>query len=134
MSKSIIRLLLGIAALAILLTGCSDEPDEPETGSAVEFASVSAGAAYTCGLRRDGSVQCWGDDVVGEATPPPGEFASVSAGRLHTCGVRADGSVQCWGADYDGQTTPPPGEFASVSAGRDHTCGLRPDGSVECWG
>ena len=27
MSKSIIRLLLGIAVLAILLTGCSDEPD-----------------------------------------------------------------------------------------------------------
>ena len=47
MSKSIIRLLLGIAALAILLTGCSAEPDEPETGSAGEFASVSAGSQAT---------------------------------------------------------------------------------------
>ena len=45
-----------------------------------EFASVSAGGVHTCGVKRDGSVACWG-----QATPPAGEFASVSAGGLHTC-------------------------------------------------
>ena len=80
-------------------------------GASVSFASVSAGWNYTCGVRDDGSVECWGNDyyvwVNGRATPPAGEFASVSAGGSHTCGVRRNGSVACWGYDEVGQATPP---------------------------
>ena len=47
-----------------------------------DFASVSAGLDHTCGVGIDGSVACWGDDRLGQATPPEGEFASVSAGRI----------------------------------------------------
>ena len=90
-----------------------------------EFISVSAGYGYTCGVRRDGSVECWGLDDHGQATPPEGEFASVSAGLHHTCGVRRDGSVLCWGWGLWGQATPPEGEFTSVGAGGWHTCGVR---------
>ena len=100
-----------------------------------DFASVSAGTwQHTCGVRRDASVACWGDDIFGQVTPPIGEFASVSAGGEHTCGVRQDGSVACWGNDRLGQATPPAGEFTFVSAGFSHTCGVRRDGSVACWG
>ena len=99
-----------------------------------EFVSVSAGLGHTCGVRTDGSVECWGGDEWGQSTPPPGEFASVSAGGGHTCGVRTGGSVECWGNDEEGQSTPPSGGFASVSAGGVHTCGVRTGGSVECWG
>ena len=87
-------------------------------------------------MRRDGSVECWGDDdALCKANPPTGEFTSVSAGWGHTCGVRSDGSVECWGDD-DAlcKANPPTGEFTSVSAGWGHTCGVRSDGSVECWG
>ena len=79
---------------------------------------MSAGAEHTCGVRADGSVECWGDDDYGRATPPGGSFASVSAGGYHTCGVKIDGSVQCWGFNEDlhfnvvGQATPPGGSFA----------------------
>ena len=130
------------------------QPTETETkgdagmsavGKLLSFASVSAGFAHTCGVKRDGSVECWGSNEVGgnpigQATPPSGEFASVSAGFAHTCGVKRDGSVECWGSNQGfegnlaGQATPPGGSFASVSAGVDHTCGVRTDGSVECWG
>ena len=99
-----------------------------------EFASVSGGGYHTCGVRRDGSVACWGWNNHGQATPPAGEFASVSAGEYHTCGVRRDGSVACWGWNSHGQATPPAGEFASVSAGRYHTCEVKRGGSVACWG
>ena len=75
-------------------------------------------------MLRDGSVQCWGYDGSGEATPPDGEFASVSAGESHTCGVLRDGSVIFWGSDGSGQATPPEGELASVNAGGGYTCGV----------
>ena len=104
------------------------------TTPAGSFVSVSAGGSYTCGVRSDGSVACWGRSGLGAATPPVGSFVSVSAGQHHTCGVRSDGSVACWGDNEDGQATPPAGSFVSVDAGYGHTCGLRRNGSVACWG
>ena len=104
------------------------------------FASVSAGLSYTCGMRLDGSVACWGSNQFGQASPPAGEFASVSAGYWHTCGMKQDGSVACWGRNKGaygtviGQASPPAGEFTSVSAGTVHTCGVKRNGSVVCWG
>ncbi len=34
------------------------------------FVQVSAGGNYSCGLRADGTVACWGFNGVGQATPP----------------------------------------------------------------
>ena len=104
------------------------------------FTSVSAVNNHTCGLREDGTVECWGDNDWGQSTPPGGQFLSVSAGGLHSCGLRDDGTVKCWGANetgrriYVGQSSPPGGQFLSVSVGGLHNCGLRDDGTVECWG
>ena len=126
--------------------------DSP-TGPAA-FTSVSAGAYFTCSLKTDGAVLCWGsnDDeegnLIGQATPPGGpfdSFTSVSAGLQHACGVKTDGSVGCWGSNGDwegnfiGQAIPPAVSlsgpfFTSVSAGGWHTCGVKTDGSVVCWG
>ena len=46
------------------------------------FSSVSAGGWHSCGLRPDGSVECWGDNEVGQVDAPDGAFSSVSAGGL----------------------------------------------------
>ena len=103
------------------------------------LVSISAGTLHTCGVRRNGSVICWGSNedefgnVFGQATPPEGEFDSISTGLLHTCGVKRDDSVACWGWGEDGQAAPPEEEFDSVSAGLLHTCGVKRDGSV-AWG
>ena len=108
-----------------------------------EFVSVSSGiSGYACGVKRDGSVNCWIGNVLDGHHPasPEGEFVSISVGlglssrALYDCGVKRDGSVTCWGNDEAGQASPPEGQFASVSAGRDHACGVRADGSVTCWG
>ena len=61
------------------------------------FLSVSAGGSHSCGLRADGTVECWGRDDYGQAAAPDGEFLSVSAGGSHSCGVRAELAVECWG-------------------------------------
>ena len=110
----------GETGLARPTMGAAGASGTAKTG---EFASVSAGDYHTCGVNRDSSVECWGNDNYGQATPPTGEFASVSAGYDHACGMKRDGSVECWGSNEDfdgnviGQATPPAGEFASVNAG-----------------
>ena len=71
-----------------------------------DFQSVSAGLEHTCGVRSDGTVACWGDDLHGRAMPLEGDFQSVSAGYDHTCGVRSDGTVACWGSQARGLTAP----------------------------
>ena len=130
---------LFLAALVLTLTvaACDDAVEEVEKGEETtygELASVSAGADYTCGVKADGSLACWGANNFGQASPPQGEFASVSAASNYACGVKTDGSLACWGADYLDQTLPPEGNFSSVSAKYHHACGVRTDGSVECWG
>ena len=131
------------------LTGSSDG-SVPETltrpgvlvdsaGGSPVYLMVSAGWSYSCGLRSDGSVVCWGRDNVGQASAPGGSFTQVSAGGEHSCGLRSDGSVVCWGRDNVGQASAPGGSFTQVSAGGGHefgghSCGLRSDGSMICWG
>ena len=52
---------------------------------------------YSCGLRMDGTVQCWGDNRSGQTNAPDGAFTSLSAGSIHACGVKANDTLSCWG-------------------------------------
>ena len=106
-------------------------------GSASEgsFSQVSAGGFHACGLRDDGSIECWGDvSPFEEVTVPDGSFSQVSGGGHHACGLRDDGSIECWGSNEFGQLDAPEGSFSQVAAGGFESCGLRDDGSIECWG
>ena len=96
---------------------------------------ISAGQDYTCALKVDGSVECWGVNSDGQADGKPGPFTHVGAGDNHTCAVKTDQSVECWGNNLSNQVSPvPPGPYTQVSAGDNHSCALKADGSVECWG
>ena len=98
------------------------------------FVSVSVGHE-ACGIRSDGTVECWGSDADG-TRPPEGRFATVEVNGYHKCGHLSNGGVKCWGSDPWLEPMPgaPEGMFISVSAGWAHACGIRPDNSVECWG
>jgi hypothetical protein len=54
------------------------------TGASVASASplplIDAGGVHSCGVKRDATVICWGDNLAGQATAPAGSFSSVSAG------------------------------------------------------
>ena len=99
---------------------------------AMTFRAISTSRNHTCGLSKDGSTVCWGQNRYGETLPPSGEtFTSIGAGGVQSCGLRADGAAVCWGNDGH---TPADETFASISAGYAHTCGLRANGVAVCWG
>jgi alpha-tubulin suppressor-like RCC1 family protein len=130
-------------------------------GTAPPAASaVACGDGFTCALKSDGTVRCWGDNPYGQlgtgsssSSPTPDSVwgienaVGVATGSQHACAVLSDGTVKCWGgADRgqigDGITTytfsPAPVEnlakVTALSAGQYHTCAVQAGGTVACWG
>lgn len=104
---------------------------------------ILAGGSHFCAFTHERTVVCWGDDTVGQASPPLDvPFSSFDIGAEHGCGVTLDGGIRCWGADTFGQATPPepvPGaRFLDVATRGQSSCGLLSaggnTGSVVCWG
>ncbi len=89
------------------------------TPSASGFIEVSSGDYHSCGLRRNGEIECWGSNQLREP--------NVAISR---CTRTRTGELECWD---DGLTDAPSGPFTAVSAGAWHSCGLRRSGEAECW-
>ncbi len=98
------------------------------------FSQISSGLEHVCAVTLAGQVLCWGNNTLGQASPPPDTFTKVSAGEAHTCGIHTDGTLVCWGDNANGQATPQSGVFLQVSAGNTDTCAIRPDRTLACWG
>ena len=133
-------------------SGVSETRDERENRRRLEpppgpFTALSAGDEFTCGLRPDGEVACWGmsnthfGDELSES--PPGPFSAVRAGDDHACGLRPDGRVTCWRSStfWDsyvylnerfGEQTTLDGTWAALTGGDELACGLRPGGQFAC--
>ncbi|MDE2688488.1 MAG: hypothetical protein OXI16_13475, partial [Chloroflexota bacterium] len=128
----LLALLLAVVSLTLMACG-------PK-----KLIDVDGGASHICGLRADGSPDCWSiarahhvsDPEFDEDSPPRGEtFKAISSGPLHVCALRLDGTPVCWGWERYGVTTPPEGErFVTISSGARHSCGIRKDGTAVCWG
>ncbi len=109
---------------------------------------------YSCGLRADGSLLCWGnkgvrldeddiqlyDSLRNEdgpiLSPPEGVFVDVGVGRFQACALSVTKEVKCWGWDGDyvyGEKTGQVERFDSLEVGGWHACGLDSDEIVECW-
>jgi cysteine-rich repeat protein len=100
---------------ALLSAAQTSDPVQVTPGTL--WKDVSAGLAYTCGVRQDGSLWCWGDnthaqlgDKTTDAKSTPvavlvsGEtWTMVAAGVSHTCALATSGSLWCWGDNSAGQ-------------------------------
>lgn len=142
----------------------------PEVASAHDgpgqysLQSVSAGDRFTCAVRTNGAVACWGRNDYGQlgngtinqpthsSTPVPvvgiTNAISVTAGADHACALLANGSAKCWGsglygrlgAGNDNSSATPvtvvggARDLISLSAGNEHTCAVRSSGQAVCWG
>ncbi len=130
------------------LIACSDKggEDTQTEDTQVEvidpgpFTQVAAADTFTCGLRENGSVECWGTPLqeTGQTSPPDDVvFTKIAVGRYHGCGVTTDQSIVCWGTpliDY-GQTQAPAAlDYIDVAVGDYHTCAITADQTVTCFG
>lgn len=99
--------VLVAAGLVVVVGVCGLGFSSRAQAAASSFRSVSAGVLFTCAVRSDEHVVCWGLDNYGQGSPPAVTFSSVSTGLDHACGVRTDGLVDCWGDNRHGEALPP---------------------------
>ena len=128
--------LIVMLLLAVCAAACGGEV--PPTRVPEElYQSVSAGSAFTCGLRLDGSVRCWGLNDTNEVeglleAPEEGTFVAVASGYFGNCALRDDGRLKCWGRVDGGEKWFK--KFAFIDMKDMDVCAIRDDGQAECWG
>ena len=126
----------------------------------MDWAVLSSPYRHTVGLKRDGTLWTWGENLYGQlgcgttvARTDPTQIGSdtdwafVSAGYGRTVALKRDGSLWAWGDNTsgllgDGTTEDrfvptrigSDTDWASISAGHDHIVALKRDGSLWAWG
>ena len=93
--------------------GTKDTGIYPNYGQAMPpagaFIQVSVGALFTCGVRADHTLACWGYNFYGQVKQTPaGQFKQVSVGLSgHACAISDRDEVYCWGRNDYGQANVP---------------------------
>lgn len=128
---------------------------------ATDWASVTAGSGFTCGVKTDGSRWCWGVNALGQGgdgtalsiTQPKNvdqdkDWATLEASDFAACGIKTTGALACWGDGSMGQTgqagsespalTPMPvgaaTDWIAIAGGQRFACGIQAGGRLSCWG
>jgi alpha-tubulin suppressor-like RCC1 family protein len=91
------------------------------TGLLSDILEINSGYRYTCALKNDGQVLCWGDgQLTGlddpnvtatlQVNPTPTavvglgtDTKQISTGGFHACALKTAGQVMCWGNNLFGE-------------------------------
>lgn len=122
------------------------------------IVDVGAGNQFSCALRSDGLVYCWGagmlgdGSAVGSSTPVevsgPTRFVRLEVGDANACGLTATGEAWCWGDNSQGQLgagisaqsalvpvrVTGGHQFTDLDIGLRSMCGVATNGTTYCWG
>ncbi|MBU1240941.1 hypothetical protein KJ865_14605, partial [Myxococcota bacterium] len=124
------------------------------------WQKIARGWLHACGLKTDGSIWCWGQNVngqLGNGTTTDSmvpvlaigtDWVDVVAGWGHTCALKTDGTMYCWGVNAYGNlgdgtknTSTAPvlvgggKTWVKISAGNTFTCAIANGwNELYCWG
>jgi len=91
---------------------------------------VSTFGNRACGLRVNGSVQCWGTDV--PTLPSAGPYSLIAVGQAHFCGLRTnDSAIEC---DSGVSGAPTGTGYSQLCSGIGYSCALNNASVAVCWG
>lgn len=133
----------------------------PPTGWSKISTNGGAFMDHSCGIKKDGTAWCWGDDSFGvlgdnrsvrQSTVPVGivgggSWSAIGTAGWDTCGIRSDATAWCWGYNVQGEfgnntTTESDvptlagggGAWKLISDGNWDACGIKTNGTAWCWG
>ncbi|HCS39690.1 MAG TPA: hypothetical protein DIW44_08920, partial [Anaerolineaceae bacterium] len=101
-----------------------------------------------CAVTSDGSVKCWGSNLISAPIKDALPAMEVGAGLAHSCDINTDETVSCWGVNVSGQLgngtydDSPSATLVknlntvhTLAVGANHTCTLNGTSNIAmCWG
>ena len=124
--------------------------------------SLALGEAYSCAIKSDRTIACWGSGNVGRmgngsidnqdypvAVTGINNAVQVASKQDTGCALLENGEVKCWGAGLYGSlgdnnagfhhaTSPTSvqnlNNVVQIGIGKDHGCALLANGQLRCWG
>lgn len=130
----------------------------------IDAIYLSSGGQHSCVVKKNGNVQCWGLNSLGQTGEATAQvknvktsslkemvkfnnIKTVSLGENHSCALNTNGEVFCWGDNSEGQLAstilpesniplqiPHLSKITMIASGNNHTCALHTKGEVFCWG
>jgi alpha-tubulin suppressor-like RCC1 family protein len=149
-----------IGLMALVLPIVAQMPQRANAAAMTGFTKVTAGSDFTCALKSDSTVWCWGLNSSGQL----GDGSTTNRNRPvqvsgltgvadvdnqsdFACALKSDSTVWCWGNGSFGQlgngattNSSLPVRVAGLSGvtqiatGYGHVCAVISDGTVRCWG
>ncbi|MDC0676033.1 RCC1 domain-containing protein [Nannocystis radixulma] len=113
-----------------------DMPSETPPGPfapAPQARGLALGSGHGCALEKDGSVSCWGRDLVGQL----GRGTGTPVDAVGAIDLRTGEVTLPEGASRGSDRAAPVVDLAGVvqlAAGGSHTCARTSTGAVRCWG
>ena len=116
----------------------NDNEDDTGTGNNqtehTATGTIASGRFFSCAIRTDQTITCWGNNDYGQTDAPAGQYAAIAASNWHLCAIRTDQTITCWGWNDSGQTDAPTGQYNTIAVGGGHSCAIRTDQTITCWG
>ena len=149
-----------IGLMAVVLPIATQAPQRVNAAAMTGFTKVTAGSDFTCAVKTDGTVWCWGLNTsgqLGDGTTTNRNrpvqvsgltgVADVDNQSDFACALKTVGTVVCWGNGGYGQlgnggttnsSTPVQVSGLSgvtqIATGYGHVCAVISNGTVSCWG